>query len=279
MRCIRLVVLLGGLIVSVHSANAAGGHRATSPYFPLARGNAWVYTLYSNIQDSILRLDTIRVDDVAHRKGKSYYHISTPWFPIFSVWCRADSAGDIYWCNDPKEPEHPLLLFSAEPGEGWLMGGKFCVDSTVRIPCLAGSDQFCFKGVWRPGDCYDAKWLGQVEPGIGPVTWIMAGAGEASLEWNLVEFLQAPQCECKCHADPICDGEFNALDLAIAIDVAFRGMPPPTDHGCWCYAHAMNGRTDVDCSGGTDALDISRIIDVLFAGADPAKEFCDPTRW
>jgi hypothetical protein len=106
----------------------------------------------------------------------------------------------------------------------------------------------------------------------------MIGVGGATLEWRLVEFMPGRLCDCKCHADPLCDGALDVLDLTIAIDVAFCGMPPPTDHGCWCYAHALNGRTDVDCSGATDIIDIIKIADVIFGGADPAREFCDPSQ-
>lgn len=286
MRSLRSLVLLGGLLLGVQVANAGGGNEPSVPYFPLVKGASWVYTVYSSLLDSVIRTDTIGVDDVARRKGKSYYHLSTPWPPIGRAWLCAHPAGDLYWCDAPGKTEHPLLLFSAEPGAGWLLDGRHCMDSAIRVSCyeedldLTATDaQYsCFKSAWRPGDCYDAKWLGVIQKDFGPVYWILVGAGEAYLEWRFVEFLPAPSCDCKCHADPLCDGFLDALDLAMAIDVAFCGLPPPTDHGCWCYAHAMNGRTDVDCSGATDALDIGKIVDVLFGGADPAKEFCDPSQ-
>ena len=286
MRYLRLLVLLGGISVSVHAACAADHEPVASSYFPLAYGNEWVYTRYFILLDSVsvVGLDTVRVDGVAREKGQLYYHLSTPWPPVWSVWIHPDSVGDLYWCDSPGEPEHPLLLFSAEPGSGWLLGGRFCIDSAVRVPCSPrvqdGTESragvSCFVGEWRPGDCYDAYWSGVIEERTGPIIWRLVGL--SSLVWELVEFRPSRPCDCKCHADPLCDGALDALDLAITIDVAFRGTAPTTDHGCWCYAHTFNGRTDFDCSGSTDVMDVSRIINVVFGGADPSLEFCDPTR-
>ncbi|MBI3871778.1 MAG: PKD domain-containing protein [candidate division Zixibacteria bacterium] len=78
-------------------------------------------------------------------------------------------------------------------------------------------------------------------------------------------------CLCDCHADPICDGQSDILDVSKTIDVAFRGVNPTIDINC---PHA--GRTDVNCSGATDIIDVINIISVAFRGADPATSFCDP---
>jgi len=284
MRYLRLLVLMGGILVSFYAANAAGNPSVEPSYFPLSYGNEWVYTLYSNILDSVLRLDTIRIDGVVREGGQLYYHLSTPWFPIGSVWTRPDTLGDLYWCNSPGQQEQPLLLFSAEPGSGWLLGGRHCMDSTVRVFCppqiqegmKSSADVSCFAGAWRPGDCRDAYWFGAVKKNAGPIVWTLSGAGGAALTWELAEFRPGRPCECKCHADPLCDGALDLRDIVIAIDVAFRGMAPTTAHGCWCYAHALHGRTDVDCSGTTDILDVMLVIDAVFGEADPSVAFCHP---
>ncbi len=285
MRYARLLVILGGILLQVSAVQAKNKPSDQVAYFPLAVGNTWTYSVYVSLLDSVVRTETIQVDDMIREQGTSYYHLTMQWPPFGSAWVRANANGDLYWCGYPGQQEYPMLLFSDESDEGWLSHSGYCIDSVAKTSCpsisavqSASDDVFCFVGAWRPGDCYDAYWWGSVEAGIGPIAWRLIGVGGAYLEWSLVDFRPGRQtCDCKCHADPLCDGALDALDLGIAIDVAFGGKQPPTDHGCWCYAHFMNGQTDVDCSGTTDLVDISKIIDVIFGGADPAKVFCDPS--
>lgn len=119
--------------VSASTATHPGHPITRQAFFPLAPGNEWIYDIWSSIRDTIVRRDTIRVDDVSTIGGKEFFHLTTPWFPLFSVWVRLTSNGDSYWCGSPGDSEHPLLLFSAEPETGWLLGGRFCIDSISRV--------------------------------------------------------------------------------------------------------------------------------------------------
>lgn len=84
-------------------------------------------------------------------------------------------------------------------------------------------------------------------------------------------------CDCSCHADPLCDGETDILDVAFVIGVSFRGIGNFNDDGCFPHAEGVvGGRTDLNCSGVTDVVDVVRIIDVAFRGADASTLFCKP---
>ncbi|MBI3871777.1 MAG: choice-of-anchor B family protein [candidate division Zixibacteria bacterium] len=76
-------------------------------------------------------------------------------------------------------------------------------------------------------------------------------------------------CDCHCHADPVCDGQIDVLDVIQTVNVAFRAQAAAIDPAC------LRERTDVDCSGSTDVLDVARVIDVAFRAADPLTVFCD----
>lgn len=78
-------------------------------------------------------------------------------------------------------------------------------------------------------------------------------------------------CDCLCHADPVCDGQPDVLDIVETVNTAFRGLEPVVDPTC---PHV--GRPDVDCSGSIDLVDVVLMVNVVFRGADPNTTFCDP---
>jgi hypothetical protein len=80
-------------------------------------------------------------------------------------------------------------------------------------------------------------------------------------------------CDCNCHADPLCDGNTDVLDVVGTVGVAFRGDLATSDSNC---PHQPAGRTDVDCSGATDVLDVVKMVGVAFRGESAATNFCDP---
>lgn len=79
-------------------------------------------------------------------------------------------------------------------------------------------------------------------------------------------------CGCDCHADPVCDGNTDVLDVVQSVNVAFRGAPSIIDPNAGCPYET----TDLDCSQSTDVLDVVKMLNVAFRGANPATEICDP---
>ncbi|MBI3873342.1 MAG: hypothetical protein HY304_09745 [candidate division Zixibacteria bacterium] len=77
-------------------------------------------------------------------------------------------------------------------------------------------------------------------------------------------------CTCPCHADPVCDGWTDVLDVMSVIDVAFRGQPEQAHAGC------RSAREDVDCNGLVDVADVVKMIEAAIRGAEPGAVFCDP---
>jgi subtilisin family serine protease len=77
--------------------------------------------------------------------------------------------------------------------------------------------------------------------------------------------------DCGCHADPICEGTTNVLDVVSVVNEAFRGGTATADPTC---THVS--RTDVNCDCSVSVLDVVSMVNVAFRGADPATEFCDP---
>lgn len=82
--------------------------------------------------------------------------------------------------------------------------------------------------------------------------------------------VQEPPCACDCHADPICDGVIDIIDVITMVNEAFRGAASQVDGDC---THVS--RADVDCDCAVSVTDVVRVIDVAFRGADPAVKFCD----
>jgi len=283
MRHLRLLVLVGGMLIGAGRADAGDNPLAQSEYFPLSLGSRWVYSVYVSIADTVIRLDTIGVDDVVEIDGETFYHITTPWFGIYSVWIHPNSIGDLYWTDSPGEVEHPLLLFSDVGWNGWVLGGRHCADSVTRIACNlpivtpvgAFDNAVCLASEWREGDC-DAYWFGAFARGVGPAIWKDIGSAGASIEWTLMETYVAPTTSCKCHGDPVCDGILDIRDVVKTIDVAFRGAPPELDRGCSWFAHQIAGRSDVDCSGATDIIDVIWLIDFALREANPTARLGNP---
>jgi hypothetical protein len=78
-------------------------------------------------------------------------------------------------------------------------------------------------------------------------------------------------CDCPCHADPVCDGVTDVLDVNRVIDFIFRGGSfDGTSGSC------PNFNDDVDCSGTIDLVDVVLLDSVAFKGGDPATTFCHP---
>lgn len=102
--------------------------------------------------------------------------------------------------------------------------------------------------------------------------------GEGLFTINYVEYMQIGAedghlcfpCDCACHADPICDGMTNILDVVQAVNVAFRGHPPTYDADC------PAAREDVDCDGVVSVIDVVKFVNVGIRGFDPMTQFCDP---
>jgi hypothetical protein len=81
-------------------------------------------------------------------------------------------------------------------------------------------------------------------------------------------------CACDCHADPggFCDGVTDILDVAQAVNVAFRNAAALLDPNPNCPYQT----TDANCSNSTDVVDVVKFVNVAFRNFSPATEFCNP---
>jgi hypothetical protein len=284
MRTACLLLILCAFLVGAPAPAYAETGLSQGDFYPLTVGSEWIYSVYLSVQGTTVRFDTVRVDDATWVAGKKYYHLTTPWFPVFSIWVSPGADGNLYWCDSPGTDFDPLILFSAEPGEGWLMNRGLCTDSVAAIqsaiPTATPSGDFTdvrsVRSRWRSGDCTDVLWEGTFANGTGPVQWIMTGVGGASIVWELAEYLPATNAECDCHADPVCDSECDILDVVAVVAIAFRGGEQLNDIDCSYYPGELAGRTDVNCSGATDIMDVIYTVDVAFRGGDPQIRFCKP---
>jgi hypothetical protein len=77
-------------------------------------------------------------------------------------------------------------------------------------------------------------------------------------------------CDCGCHADIVCDGVTDLLDVVTTVDIIFRGEAFTPESFC-PYA-----QVDVNCDGVTDIQDVVIVIEVAFRGGDAGVLFCDP---
>jgi hypothetical protein len=76
--------------------------------------------------------------------------------------------------------------------------------------------------------------------------------------------------DCICHADEVCDGSVDVLDVVNVVNIAFRNELPTIDPGC------PYERSDVNTDGSTDVLDVVQVVNVAFRNFDPAVAFDDP---
>lgn len=77
-------------------------------------------------------------------------------------------------------------------------------------------------------------------------------------------------CGCGCHADIVCDGITDLLDVVNTIDIIFRGEAFTPESFC------PFTQVDVNCDGAADIQDVVRVLEVAFRGGNAAELFCDP---
>jgi hypothetical protein len=75
----------------------------------------------------------------------------------------------------------------------------------------------------------------------------------------LVPTVVSAQCDCTCHADPVCDGVTDVFDVLALVDEVFRGRTTAPDPMC-----PHSSRSDVDCDCAIDVFDMVAMIDVAF---------------
>lgn len=77
-------------------------------------------------------------------------------------------------------------------------------------------------------------------------------------------------CFCRCHGDPVCNGQLDIVDVVQTINIAFRGAVVPRDQDC------THSRADVDASGATTVSDVVLMIRVVFDGESIETIFTNP---
>lgn len=77
-------------------------------------------------------------------------------------------------------------------------------------------------------------------------------------------------CDCGCHADIVCDGVTDLLDVVTTVDIIFRGEAFTAESFC------PFAQVDVNCDGVPDIQDVVIVIEVAFRGGDAGTLFCDP---
>ncbi|GAB4324651.1 MAG: hypothetical protein Kow0074_17790 [Candidatus Zixiibacteriota bacterium] len=75
-------------------------------------------------------------------------------------------------------------------------------------------------------------------------------------------------CDCSCHGDIDCNGQIDAVDLNLLIQIIYFNAESPVDDNC---PHV--GRADFNCNGIVDGVDLNALINfAFFVGSGP----CDP---
>lgn len=176
------IIVLLGLIHACNSQSTKTMQTAGNSFFPLAKGNLWIFQ-WDSSHPGQSQADTVLIDDVAVYGEDSYYHLRGSW-PGFQQgqWVRRLENGNLTWTTHPRGPEHQFLLFDAAVGTVWPTGLSECTDS------LSMHDDYAvvttpygrFDGVREIGDigqCMDAGWGIKLARGVGPVavSWITYG--------------------------------------------------------------------------------------------------------
>ena len=172
------------LVVGVLDAcrSTSGIHPAGSSFFPLSKGNVWVFAERADNPAGATvgnAQDTIRIDKVHTVSGRRFYHLTSNWPGIGpDLWLTRADNGDILWTENPGEETHPFLLFSEDVGETWSTGLPMtCLDSLRMWDdyAIVDTPYGRFDGVHEIGDiaaCADFGWGVSTARGVGPVRWL-----------------------------------------------------------------------------------------------------------
>jgi hypothetical protein len=169
------------------------------------------------------------------------------------------------------------LTGSNDGGHSWSQPSNL---TNTKSPDCTGTnpDSVCASEAWgtlaRSVSDIDILYIRDYESGyFGESGWTMNKVMYLSLPGGTpdAEYLcPGIVCSCPCHADPVCDGVTNVLDVVAIVGIGFRGQPSIFSINC-PYA-----QSDVNCDGVTNVLDVVGLVNVAFRSADPTTEFCNP---
>jgi len=187
-------VLWAAVLVSFFLGSCANDRGAkdqpAGSFFPMAKGNSWVFLKLGSGADSVFDEISIRFDSV--RTGRNglehWYYLQSTSFLKERIWVRRDSVGDL-WCTvrDFDTPE-PFLLPSKDRGETWLWQ-RYCItpdtlhvsDAAVTLYLPSGD---LLRGVLKisaKATCPKGDWEIYLARGIGPVSWSLG-----TVRWDLL---------------------------------------------------------------------------------------------
>jgi len=170
---------------------ANGEGPAGDSFFPLARGNQWVYAWFDRGRE--MGRDTVSIDMMAQIDGVKYFRVNAPW-PGFGggLLVRRDAKGNLIWDSHPDTSNRALLKPYAKVGERWATGfaNQPCADTFAMSDdyAVVATPYGLFDGAKQIGAvnrCADYGWGISLARGIGPVSWVNIGfAGTRT--WLLV---------------------------------------------------------------------------------------------
>lgn len=169
-----------GVLDACHSSS--GIRPAGSSFFPLSKGNVWVFVERAdNPAGASLGTtqDTIRIDRERTVSGRRFYHLTSNWPGIGpDLWLTRADNGDILWTEAPGQELRSFLMFSEDVGETWSTGlPMICLDSLRMWDdyAIVDTPYGRFDGVHEIGDiaaCADFGWGVSTARGVGPVRWL-----------------------------------------------------------------------------------------------------------
>jgi hypothetical protein len=151
--------------------------------------------------------------------------------------------------GDPQVGELINLEAGADPGTSADASLQIILNQIGTLPGVFEIDTAC----WTPANS---------------IAYALADAGLIipSFTKGIIEIV----CQCDCHADIICDGVTDLLDVVQTIDIIFRGESFVSQPFC------PKSQVDVNCDGVTDIQDVVIVIEVAFRGGDASLLYCDP---
>lgn len=184
-----MTVLLALVVLSC-SQDQGGGNESNGTFFPLAKGNSWVFLKYGSGTDSTFDSIWINYDSVrTTATGREHWYILRGTSLLEKrIWVLRDSVGDLWFTERDFETPEPFLMPSKVHGEKWLFR-RYCAEPDTLVVSDTGVTIYppineLFKHVRKisaAAACPKGDWEILLARGTGPVRWSLK-----TTAWELI---------------------------------------------------------------------------------------------
>ena len=183
-RGIAWAAVLVSFLLGSCSKNQGSNGQISDSFFPLSKGNSWVFLQLGSGSDSSFDQLTIRFDSVhvGLNGPEHWYYLQATSFLARGMWVRRDSVGDLWCTPGDLDSSLPFLMPSKNIGEKWEWQRLCVTPDTLRVS-ETGLTMYIPSGDWvrdickisAKATCPKGDWELYIARGVGPVSWRCRG--------------------------------------------------------------------------------------------------------